>query len=404
MHESSSDQPTAPTGTDTSVPPVRREADSSRTDEGGLRNDRSPLLLVERIVALGRGWSRRQHELCRLLAEYDLTGEWAFSGSVVCSRWAADALEVDVGTAREWLRVGHAMRELEVVDEAFATGALSFSKVRALSRIAVDHPDRQDELVALALSCTASALPWELARWSSSEEDPIERDQRHRREMSLSVRTEPDGSAVITARLPPVDAATAMAAIDAGMHRKVGAERLTAVPPPTTQRGEHPPADAKSPRSVSDRSDGAAIPKPSLGARRAASFVGLLANNDSGTVSTEVLIHVRGDGATLSDGTPIADHLVERLAPTAFFRVLVHDAQRRPINASGRQRHPTTRQRRVVSARDDHTCTAPGCDSSQFLEIDHDPPYEETGHTVIDELRVLCSAHHRERHAPEGRG
>jgi len=348
---------------------------------------------VERIIALGRRWSRRQHELCRLLAEYDLSGDWAFSGKVTCSTWAADALEVEVGTAREWLRVGHALGELDEVDAAFADGSLSFSKVRALTRVAVDHLDRQTELVALAVSCTAAALPWELARWTSAEEDPIERDRRHRREMALSVRTEPDGSAVITARLPPVDAATAVAAIDAGMRRKIGAERLgsslAAVTQTATQGGEEPTAGASAPRRVG---------RPSLAARRAAALVGLLAGDNAGEVVTELLIHVRSDGATLSDGTPIADHLVGRLAPTAFFRALIHDAERRPINASGRQRHPTTRQQRVVAARDDHTCSSAGCTARQFLDVDHDPPYEVTNRTVVDELRLLCSAHHRQRH------
>ena len=373
---------------------------------GGLRTavaaprpgGRAPLLLVERIIALGRGWSRRQHELCRLLADYDLSGDWAFSGAVTCSKWAADALEVEAGTAREWLRVGHALRELRDIDAAFADGSLSFSKVRALTRLAVDHPDRQAELVQLAVGCTAAALPWELARWSSSEEDPLERDRRHRREMSLSVRTEPDGSALLTARLPPVDAAVAMAAIDAGRRRDVGVERLTVQRAVTTKSGQKPTAERRPPPSVR---------RPSLAARRAAALVGLLADDGSDStaarpiVSTELLIHVLGDGARLSDGTPIAGHLVEQLAPAAFFRALIHDAERRPINASGRQRHPTTRQQRVVSARDDHTCTAPGCDSRQFLEVDHDPPYEVTKRTVVDELRLLCGAHHRQRHGPD---
>ena len=372
-----------------------------RSAAGAPRPDgRGPLLLVERIIALGRGWSRRQHELCRLLADYDLSGDWAFSGAVTCSKWAANALEVEVGTAREWLRVGHALRELSHIDAAFADGSLSFSKVRALTRLAVDHPHRQAELVQLAVGCTAAALPWELARWSSSVEDPFERDRRHRREMSLSVRTEPDGSAVLTARLPPVDAAIAVAAIDAGRRRNVGAERLTARRASTTEGEDGPTAGRRPPPSVR---------RPTLAARRAAALVGLLAGDRTSgtgatpTVGTELLIHVLADGARMSDGTPIAGHLVERLAPAAFFRALVHDAERRPINASGRQRHPTTRQQRVVAARDDHTCTAPGCDSRQFLEVDHDPPYEVTKRTVVDELRLLCGAHHRQRHGVDDR-
>ena len=44
--------------------------------------------------------------------------------------------------------------------------------------------------------------------------------------------------------------------------------------------------------------------------------------------------------------------IIERIAPRSFLRALIHDAERRPINASGAHRHPTRRQKRVVKERD----------------------------------------------------
>jgi hypothetical protein len=79
-------------------------------------------------------------------------------------------------------------------------------------------------------------------------------------------------------------------------------------------------------------------------------------------------------------------------------RALIHDAEGRPINASGRHRHPTTRQRRVVHERD-RACV--DCGSTEFLEYDHDPSYEQSGRTVVDELRSRCWACHRKRHRSE---
>ena len=98
-------------------------------------------------------------------------------------------------------------------------------------------------------------------------------------------------------------------------------------------------------------------------------------------------MHVRADGCTLDDGTPIPDSVVERIAPEAFLRALIHDAESRPINASGRQRHPTTRQRRVVHERD-RVCV--DCGATEFLEYDHDPDYEETRQTVVAQLKLRC--------------
>ena len=349
----------------------------------------TPSQMAVLILGLGRRCSRQQYDLCRLLAQYDISGHWARSGAVSCSRWAADALEVEAGTAREWLRVGHALRDLAEIGAAFAEGRLSYSKVRTLTRVAVDHPDHQEELIELARGCTASALGAELARWTGTEEDDEERERRHRREMFLTARTEPDGAHVITIRLPPLDGARAMARIDAHVHRT----RSRGTRQANTQRDVDASADASTSRSVGSR--------PSLAQQRAISFVELIVEGAPGMDpgnGIELLVHLRDDGASLSDGTPVAGHLVERLAPAAFFRALVHDAAGRPINASGRQRHPTTRQRRVVAERDAYRCAEEGCESTEFLEFDHDPPFEVTRRTVVDELRLRCSKHHRDRH------
>jgi hypothetical protein len=381
--------------------------------EGRPSSSRAAQRLAVKIVGLGLRCSRDQYDLCRLLADYDLSGHWARSGAVTCSRWAADALDVEAGTAREWLRVGHALRDLQVVGAAFAEGRLSYAKVRTLTRVAIDHPDRQEELVDLALGCTASALSAELARWTGKEEDDEERDQRHRREMFLSARTEPDGSHLFTIRLPPLDGARAMARIDAHVHRARPRRPSDGTDPdtdPATGTGTatdtnqntnaesagNPTADASAPPSVRTR--------PTLAQQRAMAFIELLtepaAGNGSGT-AVEYLIHLRGDGATFSDGTPVAGHLVERLAPAAFYRAMVHDANGRPINASARQRHPTTRQKRVVAERDGHRCVEEGCGATEFLEYDHDPPFEISKHTVVDELQLRCGSHHRDRHRRE---
>ena len=112
-------------------------------------------------------------------------------------------------------------------------------------------------------------------------------------------------------------------------------------------------------------------------------------------VISEVIIHVRGDGCTLDDGTPIADSAVARLLSQAFIRVLIHDAERRPINASSRQRHPTQRQKRVVHERD-RKCV--DCGSTDLLRYDHDPDYEQSRHTTTDELKLRCAPCHHKRH------
>jgi hypothetical protein len=137
---------------------------------------------------------------------------------------------------------------------------------------------------------------------------------------------------------------------------------------------------------------------PSLARQRAEAFVELTCEG-GGSITTEVVLHVRGDGCTLDDGSPLPSSVVERVAPQAFIRALIHDAERRPINASSKQRHPTTRQKRVVKERD-RCCV--DCGSLDLLVYDHVPDYEVSKHTVVEELELRCAPCHYRRHRDEG--
>ncbi|QXC61351.1 HNH endonuclease [Aquihabitans sp. G128] len=107
------------------------------------------------------------------------------------------------------------------------------------------------------------------------------------------------------------------------------------------------------------------------------------------------MLHVRGDGCTMDDGSPVSDSVAAQIAPDAFLRALIHDAAGNPVDASPRRRVPTDRQKRVVKERDRHCVD---CGSTALLEYDHVPPYELSGQTVTSELQLRCAPCHRRRH------
>src|SRR5262249_57329976 len=111
-------------------------------------------------VACGR-WASSQHRLARLVGALDASGEWAGDGAATCAHWVARALDVEISTARDWLRVGHALARLPLIDDAFAERRLSYSKVRTLTRVATD--DNEAELAALAQNVPAGRLTHALA-------------------------------------------------------------------------------------------------------------------------------------------------------------------------------------------------------------------------------------------------
>ncbi len=349
-----------------------------------MLEDPSPLTslgLRAEVVAVGRRWSGALYRLVGLLAALDRSGEWALDGSRTCAHWVASALDVEVCTAREWLRVGRALEALPRVDAAFGEGRVSYAKVRQLTRVATAA--NEAELVAIAERTPAGALCGELARWLARHEEPEETERRQRAARSLTWRTEPDGMITAVLRLAPAVAAVVMAAVDTWILQHPHPTPLT------TQGGNDASADTPPAPSVTDW--------PTVAQQRADALLALMQGGGA-KVDTEVVLHVRGDGCTLDDGTPIAATVVERVAPVSFLRVLIHDAERRPINASGRRRHPSMRQQRVVHERD-RGCV--DCGATTLLELDHEPAFALTGRTVIDELRERCWTCHHARHASQ---
>lgn len=353
----------------------RRSVESER----GARDVRAAL------VEVGRRWASSQRELLGLVVELDRSGAWALDGSRTCAHWVAGVLDIEVCTAREWLRVGHALAGLGVIAAAFDDGRLSYSKVRTLTRVATEATEA--ELCAIAERTPAGQLATVVAAWLAGREEPAETEERQRKARCLSFRTEPDGMVIGWFRLPPLEAGRLIAAVDAWVLRRTSRSRA--------QRGGRASADASRSPSVGEaRELGEGSGWPSVAQQRADALVELVTNGGAGVV-TEVVVHVRGDGCSLDDGTPVPGSVVERIAPGSFLRALIHDAERRPINASGRHRHPTARQQRVVHERD-RRCV--DCGETAFLEYDHDPPFEVSRRTVIDELAPRCWTCHRARH------
>jgi hypothetical protein len=348
--------------------------------------------------------------LVHLIVELDRCGEWALDGSRTCAHWVAAALDVEVATVREWLRIGKSLARLPLIDTAFAERRVSFTQVRLLTRIA--DAETEEELLSIAESTSAGRLSTELARWLSRREDPESTEARQQEARGLTWRTEPDGMVVGTLRLPPNSAAILMTAVDTLVMRAQAAgpapHPMSPNPSDPAARSERAAPESPGAAATEGGVPATAVASPplsvagstphwaSVGQQRADALMSLL--DGSASVQTEVVLHVRGDGCTLDDGTPIASSVVERIAPESFIRLLIHDAQRGPVNASGRRRHPTTRQKRVVHERDGGCVD---CGATALLEFDHQPEFALTGRTVTHELRQRCWMCHRARHAQQ---
>ena len=75
-----------------------------------------------------------QYKVVRLATEYDNTLQWFHEGHKSSAVAIARALDIHDSTAREWIRVGHALDELPLVHDAFARNQLSYAKTRIVTR------------------------------------------------------------------------------------------------------------------------------------------------------------------------------------------------------------------------------------------------------------------------------
>ena len=189
-------------------------------------------------------------------------------------------------------------------------------------------------------------------------------------------------------RLSPARAAVLTAAVDEHVMRSDGrepADPTDALDP--TERGDDATASREShPRWAS------------LAQQRVDALIDIISAGGTNVV-TEVILHVRADGCTLDDGTPIGGSIVERIADTSTLRAMIHDAESHPINVSGRHRHHTKRQKLVVKERDQRCVD---CGSTDFLEHDHVPDFNHSKRTLVEETQLRCSRCHTARHRRDG--
>src|SRR5438105_4332832 len=106
---------------------------------------RSTTDLADDLLRTGRELAAAQCWWLTLLAEFDRRAGWAADGALSCVDWIVWRIGLAHSTAKEKLRVAHEIRRRPSVRAAFAAGDVSYSKVRAITRVvgADDATDRR---------------------------------------------------------------------------------------------------------------------------------------------------------------------------------------------------------------------------------------------------------------------
>lgn len=332
-----------------------------------------------------------QYRLLTLLRRYDERELW--SGWRSCAHWLNWRTGISLCAARERLRVGRRLADLPLTSAQMEKGRLSWSKVRALTRMAT--AENEERLVEFALHHTASQVERLVRAWRSAEaafaellDGPSELAARRH----LTVRMTGDGMYEVRGLLLPEVGALLVEALDAAadeIHRQERAMERAMEGEADAATGEpDPPTSAPT---------SAPAPRPSQGERRHDALGAWL--EDRTEAKVQLVVHTVAGGPEIL-ATEEGSHV-----PAGTSRRLISDAEvvevrRGPdgsvLDVGRRQRTVGWRLRKALDVRDGG-CRFPGC-GSRHTQAHHAIPWSEGGETKLDNLILLCRFHHRAVH------
>jgi hypothetical protein len=262
-----------------------------------------------------------------------------------------------------------------------ACGELSYSKVRALTRVA--SPATEKDLLNIALHGTAHHVEKTVRLFRRAmQAEELSNDASQQASRALSYHYDEDGSLVLKARIPALGGALVVKAFEAAMAQLPGTE--VAVETSETWPLDH----------AARRADALVWMAESSLKRRGA---------DSKTADHyEVVVHV--DAETLCADAPGRSHIehgptlpvetIRRIGCDASLVAVLEDREGKVLNVGRRTRSIPPAIRRALAARDPG-CQFPGCTFTRFLDAHHIKHWAHGGETKLANLVTLCRWHHR---------
>lgn len=341
--------------------------DAARTDLTRQEVDE----LGERIAEHASHLDAATHRLLADIREFDRTDGWARQGARSCADWVAWRLNWDGNTAREHVRVARALGQLPRIDAVFARGELSYSKVRAMTRVAT--PENEELLLVDAQYSTGTQLETICRKYAMVRRGvaPTPEDDQDRRRVTR--RDLDDGMVRIQATLHPEEAEIVWAALT-----RIAGER-------NAQHGTFSRADALM-ELVQQMTRGRSPD------RTPTDVVVTVAVESLAETTTAPLV-----AATTADGACLSTQTARRLACDAGIVTMIEDAKGNCVSVGRKTRSIPPSMKRALLRRD-KMCRFPGCRNHLFVDGHHVEHWANGGETRLSNLVLLCSAHHRYVH------
>ena len=385
-----------PTTSDSHPIPSPDELRRNREERNRLENE---------IAELSARIDAAIYELLVRIRRFDELEGW--SGATSYPQWLSWRASLAPGTAREYVRVAHALARLPKTSDALRRGRVSYSKVRAITRVAT--PATEDRLLHLARQATAADLERIVRAWRLCDRQHEGReDRKRRRNQGLSIYPDIDGMFVVRGLLTPEVGAVVRRAIEAA------SEQLY------QEAKDAEPKHVEAESSACRRADALGlIAESALAAKLDAGTAGdryqVVVHVDPETlredVSAETPDAADGAGGSVpveaspragqaaleeAGGIRVSAETSRRVACDAGRVVMRHDAEGKVLDVGRKTRTIPPALRRALASRDRH-CRFPGCETRR-CDAHHVKHWADGGATKLDNLVLLCRRHHRAVH------
>ena len=355
--------------------------------------------LESQITELAGHLNAANHRLLTLIAEFDRRKGWAASVTQSCAHWLNWKCGIDLGAAREKVRVARALESLPRISAAMERGELSYSKVRAITRVA--DAATEELLLSIALHGTAHHVERTVRCFRRAQQaEELSREARQQATRALTCCHDEDGSLIIKASLPAEVGALFLKALDSAMEAAYQEQRVSAETPTASRKSAA--TDSPTPGDQPTHS----VRRADALARIAESFLAHGAQVLASGERHHLVVHV--DAQTLREGCAgrcehengpsLAVETVRRLGCDASLVAVVEDENGEPLNVGRKTRTIPPAIRRALHARDKEGCRFPGCTNKHYVDGHHIQHWANGGQTRLSNLVLLCRFHHRQVH------
>lgn len=370
--------------------------------------------LADKITLLAGQINAANYRFLKLVGEFDRLEAWAGCGIRSCAHWLNWKCGISFGTAREKVRVARAMENLDGINTAFSAGEISYSKVRAMTRVAT--ASNEEYLLMIAQHGTAEQMEKltkafrtvsryedympegrlsdkcygdgsDIAREALQEEfnNELTEINKEAKDRSFSSYQDEEGMWVIRAKLP---------AEEGGLLVKL-----------VTALGEQIAANEKSKAEEDEitfpqrRADALLVMADQFLAEGNHSIDGA-ATTLAGSERCQLMLHIHAgsNNADNLDGRWLPTEAAKCLSCDASLVVAEQDEAGNVLNIGRRSRIIPAGMSRTLSVRDHGHCQFPGCCESHYVEGHHIQHWADGGETKLDNLVTLCRYHHRQLH------